>query len=767
MKSYLRPLSVFLILLLLLSSIGCQRDPADTKTERQPTIPTGVWEMSAPLTLPGDSTPMSGRGFARGADGEIFCTAAKERFSTEELLLRYAPDGTVTALPYPDGGFASTPPYLTSHVNAFTTLPSGGFATIFNIGQGEMLVITDADNQILAQAEMPHFGVIGTVNMIVYAPAQDTLYAGSQDGFAAYSTDGTLLWTYKPSYPIIGLGVARDGTGYVCAYDLLTDMSVISVRPLDNTAKRPGEPYLLPEAVNLMNADLIDHPSYDLCWNAGDAVWGCDFPPAGTDPKNVMPDEIINLLNSDISPKIPADIIFLSEDEALLFSYDYQESAFDSRPYYAHLSRVPEDTLKPVFEITVASCGAGTYLDAALAFNTSQDDYRVVFRAYDTYGLDDAEKPRAAFETDLITGKIPDVILGNGFFKLDYYVHLGIFADLYTYLDADPTFGRDDLHACVLTPFEAEDGTLPYLVDTFYISTVEATAASAEHIPDNWTFADAKALADSLSDDRMLFYVRGNDGLTLLKELLPPTVTGLFADGKTDRTSLSALLSFCHDYKTADSLSADDRKLMQIEGKLLASLNTHLQSAYRHLDLRYEIGGGKAPVYVGFPSSGGNGSAISMREGFAITKTAAEHELASRGAWAFVRYVIENRAYDRQGSSISYFGAAKASLDRMFDSADTVYCLHYDQTRADLAYYGQPHTHHENEPAPTVISFDESDRAAVRDLISGITVRADAYPTVRKIVYEEASAYFSGAKTLDETVDIIASRAELYFAERK
>ncbi len=768
-----RPLAILLIILVLLTGIGCHRDTAETSTERQPQIPTGVWEMSAPLTLPGDSTPMNERGFARGSEGEIYCTAAKEHFSLELLLLRYAPDGTVTALPYPDGGFAAQPPYLTSYVKAFTTLPGGGFATIFDIGQTEMLVITDAENNICAQTEMPYFGAIGTVDMIVYAPTQDTIFAGSQDGFAAYATDGTLLWTYKPSYPIIGLGVANDGTGYVCAYDLLTDISVISVRPLDNTAKRPGEPYLLPEAVNLMNADLIDHPDYDLCWNAGDAVWGCDFLPAGTDTKTVMPTEIINLLNSDISPKILSDMIFLSADEALLFSTDYQNNPMDSLPYYAHLSRVPVEQLKPVFEITVAVCGAGTYLDAALAFNAAQDDYRVVFRSYDTYGLDDAEKPRAAFEADLITGNIPDIVLGNGFFVLDDYVHLGIFADMYTFLDTDPDFGRDDLHACVMTPFEADDGTLPYLVDTFYISTVEATAASAEQIPDNWTFTDAKAIADEMAqNDGMLFYTRGEDGMALLQTLLPPTVTGIFADGKTDREALSSLLSFCRDYKSADSLSANDRKAMQIDGSILSNLNTHLQSAYRHLDLRYEIGGGEPPVYVGFPSAGvsgsaaGNGSAVSMREGFAITKTATEHEIASRGAWAFVRFVIENRTYDTQGSSISYFGASKSSLERMFDSAEQVYCLHYDPNRADLAYYGKPHQHSEHEPAPTVISFDEDDRAAIRDLISGITIRADAYPTVCEIVYEDATAYFADAKTLAETVNIIASRVEIYFSER-
>lgn len=239
------------------------------------------------------------------------------------------------------------------------------------------------------------------------------------------------------------------------------------------------------------------------------------------------------------------------------------------------------------------------------------------------------------------------------------------------------------------------------------------------------------------------------------------------ADGKTDREALSALLSFCRDYKTSDTLFVDDRKAMQIDGTILTNLNTHMQSAYRHLDLRYEIGGGEPPVYVGFPSAGGSGSAVSMREGFAITTEAAGHELASRGAWAFVRYVIETRTYDTQGSSISYFGAAKASLDRMFDSAENVYCLHYDPNRADLAYYGKPHQHSEQDSAPIVVSFDEDDRAAVRDLISGITTRADAYPTVYAIVYEEASAYFAGAKTLEQTVDVVASRTELYFNERK
>ena len=756
-----------LFFFLLLFIPACKSENPELPAERTPQILSGVWELGERIPLPAGCVVQNHHSFSRGENGQIYFTAAPTPMSSEKRLMILA-GGTVTATPYPDGGFSSAEPYTFAMQSCFTALPNGGFASVYDIGKTHMLVITDADNRTVAITDIPHFGDLDQIHDIIYAPAQDTIYFCSETRAAAYAPDGTFLYDLSLSYPILGLGVSRDGTGYLCLYDLMTDISQISVRPFDNDAKKPGAPFLLPETVNLMNADLYDHPDYDLCWNCGDTVWGCEFLPAGTDPQTVLPTELINLLNSGIDAMIPTDLIFLSEDEALLYSSDFKHNPMESEPYYAMLTRVPEEELTPVFEIVVASCGAGGLAKDALAFNASQDEFRVVFRSYDHYGTDDAEKPRAAFESDLITGNIPDIVLGNGFFVLDDYVHLGIFADLYSYLDADPTFGRDALFPCVLTPFEAPDGTLPYLVVTFSVSTVAATAAAAAVIPDDWTFADAKAVMDSMDDDGMLFYVRGEDGMALLKTLLPPTVTGLFADGKTDRASLSALLSFCREYPTANTtLSADDRTAMLKNGSLLTTLKPYLGNPYHYLDTKYEIGGGTAPVYVGFPSADGNGSAISMRRGFAITKAAAEHELASRGAWAFVRYVLENHSFDNQGSRASDFCSAKASLDRLFDSADDVFCIHFDEARGKLAYYGAyAHTHTETQPAPTVISFDDDDRKTIFDLLSGITVRADAYPVVTSIVYEEASAYFAQAKTLEETVAIIASRAELYFAEK-
>ena len=47
---------------------------------------------------------------------------------------------------------------------------------------------------------------------------------------------------------------------------------------------------------------------------------------------------------------------------------------------------------------------------------------------------------------------------------------------------------------------------------------------------------------------------------------------------------------------------------------------------------------------------------------------------------------------------------------------------------------------------------------------AGTSLRADS--TVWSIISEDAEAYFSGAKTLDETVKIIQNRVETYIAER-
>ena len=76
-----RILSLVLVSFLLLTCIGCHRDNTDTDVDRQPQIPTGVWALSEPMTLPSAFSAGSNRGFTRDADGNIYFTASPTRYA--------------------------------------------------------------------------------------------------------------------------------------------------------------------------------------------------------------------------------------------------------------------------------------------------------------------------------------------------------------------------------------------------------------------------------------------------------------------------------------------------------------------------------------------------------------------------------------------------------------------------------------------------------------------------------------------------------------
>ncbi len=56
--------------------------------------------------------------------------------------------------------------------------------------------------------------------------------------------------------------------------------------------------------------------------------------------------------------------------------------------------------------------------------------------------------------------------------------------------------------------------------------------------------------------------------------------------------------------------------------------------------------------------------------------------------------------------------------------------------------------------------------AKFAELLDGANTSLDDRSTVWSIISEDASAYFAGAKTLDETVKIIQNRVETYIAEQ-
>ena len=91
------------------------------------------------------------------------------------------------------------------------------------------------------------------------------------------------------------------------------------------------------------------------------------------------------------------------------------------------------------------------------SFNLTNKDYRVVTRPYET---DDVSTASEKLSRDLVSGKMPDMVVFTGGIKAEDFMRYDCFEDLYELID--DSVGQEYFAPCVLEPFEY-DGKLPYL----------------------------------------------------------------------------------------------------------------------------------------------------------------------------------------------------------------------------------------------------------------------------------------------------------------
>ena len=148
--------------------------------------------------------------------------------------------------------------------------------------------------------------------------------------------------------------------------------------------------------------------------------------------------------------------------------------------------------------------------------------------------------------------------------------------------------------------------------------------------------------------------------------------------------------------------------------------------------------------YAGFPGTSGNGSYFtdssdySLKKGYGIM-TSSEHKEA---AWDFLRLLLlpENQEY---GGDL-FFGipVTRAAFEKLVDKSI-----------------------HEDTMFPED-SFTREDADKLRELVYSTEKMARQDDTLTEIISTEASAYFAGDKSLEDTVKNIQSRASIYVAEQ-
>ena len=470
-------------------------------------------------------------------------------------------------------------------------------------------------------------------------------------------------------------------------------------------------------------------------------------------------------------------------------------------PELIFIDYVRSDTVKPKTGIVIA---AGNYVDGSLKalqtavniFNRQSEDYTVTVDYYDLQGSG-IISANQQIANDMANGKQIDLIVFHNDITMEYFDNLGILGDWYPLMDADDVYTRDAFLPCIRAAYETPDGRLPVLTTDFSLTTL---VGSAELIGDrdHWTYEECLTYVNSLDWDEILLQIERPEGSTdpdamlVLRSFLPMVLDDYIDEAtgtcSIDSESFVEFLNLCAaviiDHEVA-AYKADD---LHIEQRLYEGMsfigeyrsgNTRLYS--NGSNVNYGKGSISHPAavlnllvnfykdheslsFIGYPmpsENSGIGTAVTPMLQFGLTASAAYTD----GAWMFMREYLsymETREQSNTYENDNVYGlpCTYAALDALLDYFETrEYLIAGGPGIQEFAYKGT------SESNPLYYDADPRVRGILTDLLQKTTRRYSGNTAVMDIIYEEASAYYGGIRTIEETVEIMQSRVGIWLAE--
>ncbi len=610
---------------------------------------------------------------------------------------------------------------------------------------GTIFALTDA-NKIAAFSET---GPIWFANF-----PKDMKMSSGKDYKLWLGPDGDILFTYKALDP--------DG-----------NMSYFS-RLVDTENRRLGDAVQLPA----FNGSPVWNamPGHDMLYRTTVGLFAVDLVDGKTVPTQLLTWSDIGFVSSSVCDIIPIseETIYISvrdnTDPDATGVYLLRRTPLSASDEITYLS-IAYDSGSPVSELRQLS-------EYAAKFNRTHDDVRVRFKPYSDAGLSAAE----LLAKDISAGKVPDIILFSDTMPYSTFSGFGMFVDLYGMMDGG-TLTRGNLVSAVREPFE-EDGKLFALSLGFNLKLLVPTGAG--NVSDN----SADALVSMINAHNGPLTALSTDKadvpeIAFLGDILPGLLEEYISDGECDFTDIAGVL------KAVDGADIITTKQLHIadlqDGKILFDSVTMDRFA-DFIEEKYTImGGGK--VTSAYPDAG----AVSVpRMTLAIPKKGKSPD----SAFDFIEFCVScqteklgniDNQYDMQ--MLSGFPCTEAGLDALFGTLDRFYVQLSVSTKTDpltgseyesaSSNYTRRETYDRftaeypddfSDPdyiVPTMLTVSGDDIKEFRNLVSEAKVSSVCDSAINSIILEEASAYYSGARTAEDAAKFMTDRVRTRLQETK
>lgn len=466
---------------------------------------------------------------------------------------------------------------------------------------------------------------------------------------------------------------------------------------------------------------------------------------------------LMNFVDSDIAGYSVYNVISINDDEFFAM-YDAEDGNALGR-----FTKVPPSEVKDKKTLVLACNGIDYDVrNNIVKFNKNNDEYRITIQDYAAlYNTeDDYQAGLNRLNADIVSGKIPDILVIDDNMPVESYVSKGLFEDLKPYIEKDEELDIDNFMPNILDAFSV-DGKLYRLVPSYMISTLIAkTSLVGEER--GWTIGEVNQLMSGMPAGTS--FLPNMDRERMLLNCM--TMAGnqfLDFDAGTcnfDSDAFIEMLEFLKQFpEQIDDTVYDDSywesyDTMWRENRAIAM--SYSVSGFKDYNYTKKGTFGEDITLIGFPSSNEDGSSIIPAMQLAMSSKSANKE----GAWQFMRGYLTDEYQDE----ITYgFPVSIRALDAMGEKAMKV-DTYIDENGNEVE---SPDYYYMNGVDVEIKPMTQEEVENLKQMLYTFNQVYTYDQELMNIISEESAAFLSGQKNARDVASIIQSRVQIYVNENR
>ena len=466
--------------------------------------------------------------------------------------------------------------------------------------------------------------------------------------------------------------------------------------------------------------------------------------------------QVMSFVNSDLDSSGMNEFLAVDEDHFVGFYY----TRMDYENKMGIFTKVnPEDI--PDKKVLMLAGMSLDYevLHRVVEFNKTSEAYRIVTKEYNNFITgDDYMAGYTQLNSDILAGNMPDILVVNDNMNLDKYVSKGLLADVDKLIQEDEELSQIDFMDNVFEAYRM-NGKLYQVIPGFYVRTMVGKKSLLGDRT-TWTMQEFMDLMDSLPEGTQM------TGELTRSQFLFNAMNYCgsdFVDVSTGKCNFNSenfikVLEYAaslpveinwedlgDDYwSNYESMYRENKFLLQdISITNVEGLNNTLNGSF-----------GEDLAYVGFPTDSGQGSYIYRDGAYAISAKSANVD----GAWEFIRYYLT----DEYQNEIDWpFPVNEAAFDAAV--AKGMEKPSYEDEDGNMVEYEYTYWMNGEEIILPVMTKEQTDQVSA--FLKSVTKPLYYNEDIINIVTEEAEAFFTGQKSVQDVVDVIQNRAQVYINE--